>query len=76
MSDLVTQVLQDQADRMAGHPVEVSVADSDLKIRGDSELLSMALDAISRQCREIFFRWGKDQDRSLGESLGGDDFRA
>jgi len=43
VSELVTKVLQDQADRMAGHPVEVSVVDSDLKIHGDSEMLSMAL---------------------------------
>jgi signal transduction histidine kinase len=36
-------VLQQQAGRMDGHPVEVDVPDSNLTIRGDPELLSMAL---------------------------------
>jgi two-component system sensor histidine kinase KdpD len=41
--DLVSKVLDQQSGRMAGHPVEVAVADTDLMISGDSELLSMAL---------------------------------
>ena len=40
---LVNRVLQQQAGRMDGHPVEVDVPDSNLTIRGDPELLSMAL---------------------------------
>jgi two-component system sensor histidine kinase KdpD len=43
VSDLVTHVLHEQSGRMVGHPVEVDVPDSALTIRGDSELLSMAL---------------------------------
>ncbi|HEY1984562.1 MAG TPA: ATP-binding protein [Terracidiphilus sp.] len=43
VTELVTKVLQEQSARMDGHPVEVSVADADLTVRGDSELLSMAL---------------------------------
>jgi two-component system sensor histidine kinase KdpD len=43
VADLVSRVLDQQAGHMAGHPVEVAVADTDLTIRGDSELLSMAL---------------------------------
>ena len=43
VADLVTQVVEEQAGRMAGHPIEVDVPDSALTIRGDSELLSMAL---------------------------------
>jgi two-component system sensor histidine kinase KdpD len=43
VSDLITRVLRNQAVQMVGHPVEVDVSGSALKIRGDSELLSMAL---------------------------------
>jgi two-component system sensor histidine kinase KdpD len=43
VADLVSKVLKEQSPRMAGHPVEVAVADADLTICGDSELLSMAL---------------------------------
>jgi two-component system, OmpR family, sensor histidine kinase KdpD len=43
VSDLVQSVLLDQAERMVGHPVEVEVRDPALMIRGDSDLLSMAL---------------------------------
>jgi two-component system sensor histidine kinase KdpD len=59
VSDLVTKVLQEQADRMAGHPVEVSVADSDLKIRGDSELLSMALEQFLDNAAKYSFEGEK-----------------
>jgi two-component system, OmpR family, sensor histidine kinase KdpD len=43
ISDLVARVVRDQAPRMAGHTVEVAVPSSGLTIRGDSEMLSMAL---------------------------------
>jgi two-component system, OmpR family, sensor histidine kinase KdpD len=41
--DLVETVLEDQRGRMSGHPVEVAVPDSPLVVRGDRDLLSMAL---------------------------------
>ena len=43
IADLVSKVVKEQSGRMAGHPIEVAVPDSDLTIRGDAELLSMAL---------------------------------
>jgi two-component system sensor histidine kinase KdpD len=43
VSDLVGRVLREQSGRMAGHPIEVAFADTSLKVRGDPELLSMAL---------------------------------
>jgi K+-sensing histidine kinase KdpD len=43
VSDLVNEALQDQEGRLAGHPIEVKVPDSKLIVRGDHELLSMAL---------------------------------
>jgi two-component system sensor histidine kinase KdpD len=43
VSELITRVLEEQSGQMAGHPVEVEVRDSSLRIRGDAELLSMAL---------------------------------
>lgn len=43
VSDLVTRVLREQSGRMSGHPVEADFPDESLRIRGDSELLSMAL---------------------------------
>jgi two-component system sensor histidine kinase KdpD len=43
VADLVSRVLQEQSGRMAGHPIEVAVADPSLTIQGDRELLSMAL---------------------------------
>ena len=43
VAELVSTALAEQRPRMAGHPVEVSVADPDLTIRGDRDLLSMAL---------------------------------
>jgi two-component system sensor histidine kinase KdpD len=41
--DLVETVLEDQRGRMSGHPVEVAVPDTSLTVRGDRDLLSMAL---------------------------------
>jgi len=41
--DLVSRVLRHLSGRMADHPVEVLCPDSSLKVRGDAELLSMAL---------------------------------
>ncbi len=43
VDDLVSTALTEQRGRMSGHPVEVSVPDHSLKIRGDRDLLSMAL---------------------------------
>jgi two-component system, OmpR family, sensor histidine kinase KdpD len=43
VSDLVQEALEDQQGRLTGHPVEVKVSDSKLTVRGDHELLSMAL---------------------------------
>jgi len=43
VANLVSKGLQEEAGRMAGHPVEVAVPDQALTIRGDSELLSTAL---------------------------------
>jgi two-component system, OmpR family, sensor histidine kinase KdpD len=43
VSELVGRVVQEQTGRMAGHPIEVAVPDAALKVRGDTELLSMAL---------------------------------
>ena len=41
--DLVVEALNEQGERMTGHAVEVSVPDKRLAVRGDRELLSMAL---------------------------------
>jgi two-component system, OmpR family, sensor histidine kinase KdpD len=43
VAELVSTALAEQRSRMSGHPVEVLVADPDLTIRGDRDLLSMAL---------------------------------
>ena len=43
MSDLVGRVVREQSRRMAGHPIEVAFPETSLKVRGDPELLSMAL---------------------------------
>jgi two-component system sensor histidine kinase KdpD len=43
VSDLVQAVLEEQRGRMAGHPLEVAVPDPALTLRGDRDLLSMAL---------------------------------
>jgi len=43
VKDLVSGALSEQRGRMTGHPVEVTVSDPLLMIRGDRGLLSMAL---------------------------------
>jgi two-component system sensor histidine kinase KdpD len=43
IAKLVSKVIREQTDRMADHPIEVTMLDPDLIIEGDSELLSMAL---------------------------------
>jgi two-component system, OmpR family, sensor histidine kinase KdpD len=43
VSDLVEDVLKEQRGRMSGHTLEVSVPDPALTIRGDRDLLTMAL---------------------------------
>lgn len=43
VEEMVSAVLSQQSKRLAGHPVEVAISDRGLKVRGDRELLSMAL---------------------------------
>jgi two-component system sensor histidine kinase KdpD len=43
VSDLVESVLNEHRGRMSGHPLEVAVPDPTLTIRGDRDLLTMAL---------------------------------
>jgi two-component system sensor histidine kinase KdpD len=43
IAELVSKTLQKQSGHMGGHSVEVAVADPSLTVRGDSDLLSMAL---------------------------------
>lgn len=43
MSELVETTLKEQQRRMTGHPVQVSVNDPDIAVRGDRDLLTMAL---------------------------------
>jgi two-component system sensor histidine kinase KdpD len=43
VEELVSTALKEQSGHMSGHPVEVSVSDPGLTIRGDRELLLMAL---------------------------------
>jgi len=43
IAGLVSKALEKQSGHMDGHAVEVAVPDPDLTIRGDSDLLSMAL---------------------------------
>jgi two-component system sensor histidine kinase KdpD len=43
VSELVADALKRQNGHMAGHPVEVSVPDPAITVRGDAELLAMAL---------------------------------
>lgn len=43
ISDLVSNALSRQGNQMGGHPVQVSVPDPDITVRGDAELLEMAL---------------------------------
>ena len=43
IADLVSMALQKQQGHLGGHTVEVAVPDPDITVRGDSDLLSMAL---------------------------------
>ena len=43
IEDLVTAALSAQSKRMAGHPLEVAVQDHNFPIRGDRDLIYMAL---------------------------------
>lgn len=43
VGDLVTTALHVQGGRLSGHPVEIDVPEPELTVRGDLELLSMAL---------------------------------
>jgi two-component system sensor histidine kinase KdpD len=43
VGELVQLALEEQKGRMSGHPVEVAVTDPSLTVRGDRDLLSMAL---------------------------------
>lgn len=44
VGDLVNTALVEQKRRMSGHPVEIAVTDPGLTLRGDRDLLSMALE--------------------------------
>ena len=59
ISDLVSRVLRQQSGRMGDHPVEVLVPDSSLKVRGDPELLSMALVQYLDNASKYSFIGGK-----------------
>jgi two-component system sensor histidine kinase KdpD len=43
VANLVQDVLQEQSNLLAGHPVEVALSDPTLTVLGDSDLLAMAL---------------------------------
>ena len=43
IEELVSTALREQTKRLSGHPVEVAIQDRTLSVRGDRELLSMAL---------------------------------
>jgi two-component system sensor histidine kinase KdpD len=43
IEELVANALREQNKRLAGHPVEVAINDHTLMVRGDRELLAMAL---------------------------------
>ncbi len=43
VADLIQSVLKEQSERMSGHPVEIAAPDAGLTLRGDRDLLSMAL---------------------------------
>lgn len=43
VEELVSSALKEQNKRMSGHPVEVAIQDRGLMVRGDRELLAMAL---------------------------------
>jgi two-component system, OmpR family, sensor histidine kinase KdpD len=43
VEELVSTALNEQGKRLSGHPVEVAIHDHNLTVRGDRELLSMAL---------------------------------
>src|SRR4029077_1398194 len=38
VSDLIGRVVREQSGRMAGHPIEVAIPETSLKVRGDLEL--------------------------------------
>jgi two-component system sensor histidine kinase KdpD len=56
---LVNRVLEERAAGMDGHPVEVEMLDSNLTIRGDSELLSMALAQFLDNAAKYSFAGGR-----------------
>jgi two-component system sensor histidine kinase KdpD len=43
VADLVSETLKARSERMTGHAVQVEVTDSSLAVRGDREMLAMAL---------------------------------
>jgi two-component system sensor histidine kinase KdpD len=43
VAELVSNAVKEESGRLGDHPVEIAIPDPDLTIRGDSELLSMAL---------------------------------
>lgn len=59
VGDLLTRVVKEQTGRMAGHPVDVSVSDPKLTVRGDAELLSMALIQFLDNAAKYSFEGGR-----------------
>jgi len=59
---------------MAGHPIEVDVPDPALIIRGDSELLSMALGQFLENAAKYSFAGETVEGGCLGESFRSYDF--
>jgi two-component system sensor histidine kinase KdpD len=65
--DLVSKIIDERTGRMGGHPVEVAVANTNLTIRGDSELLSMALEQFLDNAAKYSFE-GRSVKVSAWES--------
>lgn len=61
VTDLISRVVREQSGRMAGHPVEVALPNSNLNVRGDAELLSMALTQFLDNAAKYSFEGQKVQ---------------
>ncbi len=59
VAELVTTVLKEQSARMKGHPIDIAVSDPKLTIRGDFELLSMALIQFLDNAAKYSFEGGR-----------------
>ena len=56
VSELVDRAVQQQSGHMAGHPIEVALPDTPLKVRGDPEVAFDGASAVSGQCSQILIR--------------------